>query len=305
MINNLQKNIKNKGFFASNQKIFTEKELSTLTIYIDELFELNKESLDNSSNAPVIQHLYGRNKKIDYFLEKIVTNNEFKLAFESILGKNYKIWEVSCRNSMGFDKGLELHSDGKGQMNFVLYLNDQKKPQGVTSLWPRSHLIHRLSDFTSWRNMIFIWKYFTKPLTAEKGSHFFFLNKTWHGRLAKKNQNITKALFLSGFSEGSTMYPIKGSEKYISNVTHIELKRILILDEGIHNTKEGTFYINFSDKKNNDVPYALYIEKFNILNIIKTADQYLLLIILELILIIPYRIYRLRNLKFIKNLFNK
>ena len=74
---------------------------------------------------------------------------------------------------------------------------------------------------------------------------------------------------------------------------------------GIHNTKEGNFYINFSDKKNNGIPYALYIEKFNIFNVIKNADQYLLLIILELILIIPYQIYRLRNLKFIKNIFNK
>ena len=124
------------------------------------MYKINEESLDYSSNAPVLQNLYGRDKTIDEYLNKIIINHEFISTFEKILGKNFKIWEISTRYSMGYDKGLEMHSDGRGQMNFIMYLNDQLDPEGVTTVWPRSHLLNRLAGFTSWRNMSFIWKSF-------------------------------------------------------------------------------------------------------------------------------------------------
>lgn len=289
--------IKKNGYFRSdNSNILSDEDLNKLVNKIDGLFEIYEKELDYSSNAPVLRNLHGRDKEIDKYLEKILTNDGFKNTFENILGSNYKIWEISCRYSLGYDKGLEMHSDGKGQMNFVMYLNDQINPQGVTSIWTRSHLIYRLADYVSWRNMSFIWKYFTKPLTAKKGSYFVFLNKTWHGRLPKNNNNITKALFFGCYCEGSTFDPIFKSENYFNQVEEKELKKRLKLNNGQFNKQKGTFFIDFMKYNRKNLPFALKIEKLNSISLFKNLDQFILIFLIELFLFIPYRIYRLRSL---------
>jgi len=294
------KKLKKFGFFSGNDFILSEEEVNILVAKIDGMYKdkLNEKLLDYSSNAPVLQNLYGRDKIVDSYLNKIVNNDQFKNTFETILGKNYKIWEISTRYSMGYDKGLEMHSDGKGQMNFIMYLNDQMNSEGVTAIWPRSHLLNRLSNFTSWRNMSFIWRFFTKPLNGKKGNYFFFINKTWHGRLPKKNNKITKALFFGCYSEGSSYNPISGSELNYKNLENSELKKRISFEDGKFNKNTGEFIISYKSHSQENKTFAYKIERFSFINFLKNIDQLILLLLLEVILFIPYRVYRLRKFKF-------
>jgi len=139
-------------------------------------------------------------------IDEILGNQSVKCFLREILGENYKIWAVNLRRSHSGDKGLYLHQDGVGQLNFVVLLDDSDTRDGVTAFLPHSHLIKKSQKKLGLEIPDYILNILYKmffPVTGKRGRVFAFTNRLWHGRFRnnslKERDVIMIGLFASGF----------------------------------------------------------------------------------------------------------
>lgn len=285
------------GFSSGNGFLLTEEERNELEFRIDRLFDNESIAKDVSANAPSLVNLLGNDKRIDFLIEKLLTNERVKSILIHMLGEGYKVWEISARYSEPGDPGLALHQDGWGQLNFVYSLNNTGNKDGVTMLLPGTHFLPRIINYISWR--IPKWGgIFSKPLIFKGTDYGFFINKTWHGRFSNRSNQTKKIVLIA-------CYPNKGkyrkiySDLYFENICNDfrEIKMRLDWRSGTKINDDGMIFV---DAPGDDVRFTAQIEDKTIINL-RTFILFFEVFLLESFFR-PLRIL-LKIFKLIRNLF--
>ena len=289
------KNLKKYGFSKGKGSVLTLEEIEELEQIIDHLHSDPLIKLDYCSNAPVVVGLAGRSARLDYFLEKMLTSVQVKDVLKNILGKTYKIWQIDSRISEVGDKGLGLHQDSLGQVNFVFFISNQESG-GVTGFLPRSHLLPRWARNISW-GYAPIAKYFLTALAGSAGEHAFFFNKTWHARLPNQTGFPKKVIMIAFFPESASYAPDPFMTDSSCSISGRELNRLISVKEGVDILSDNRVLV--SSKKlinSNKLPYSIEIEKSFDFSL-KTAFVYFKICFLELLFRPAYCVYWLLRSK--------
>jgi non-haem Fe2+, alpha-ketoglutarate-dependent halogenase len=252
-------NLKKYGFSNGIGFILTTDELIELEQIIDKLHADPKIRKDYSSNAPVITSLAGRNDRLDFFLEKILTSKQVKEVLGNVLGAGYKVWQINSRISENGDKGLGLHQDSFGETNLSFLVSARNNADGMTAFLPKSHLILRWAKSISWSN-IKLARYFITPLKGVSGECAFFFNKTWHARLPNYSGASQKVILISLFPVGSFYTPDMSMVNLKHSPRYPELEQLLSVDDGVIAHPEGRFEVA-RKTTTNAFCYAAQIEK--------------------------------------------
>jgi len=222
-------NLLKKGITKGNSQLLSESEIKELKILISK-------KKDSSLKEEVFKNIIGIDSRIDELLEKIVTNSEIQNTLLKVLGKNYLLRHVSARFSEPGDKGLPMHQDSSGEVSLTILINNQD--EGSTFFFPGTQLIpsgSHLAQKVSWSSikLINLTKYFLLTAKGNAGSYYYFLNRTWHGRLPgklnKKNLSIFFAFFpVSAKRKDLINDDIEYNSKIMNKlVTQPHLKKIL------------------------------------------------------------------------------
>ncbi len=286
------KNIKRNGYSVGSSKIFTESKHRELEQIIDRLFEDSSIGKDYSSNAPVVLTLVGVDARLDLLLEEILTHEAIASILNEVVGKDYKIWELSARYSLPGDTGLGLHQDAWGQTNLAFAINEQKNTEGVTSFLKGSHILPRWAQYISWARPN-IANLFTKPLILIDSDYAFFINKTWHSRRKNRGEEVKKVLLFGLYPNGAKYRPMYENSLGKINPSCTELIRRLSLDEGIE--RIDSRYVKVLSSTDPDyMPYSAKIEESLHFNF-NTPFLYFKILIFEFIfkpMQILFRIYK-------------
>ncbi len=188
-------NLLKKGIAKGNSQLLSESEIKELEILIS---KKNHSSLKEE----VFKNIVGIDNRIDELLEKIVTNSKIQNTLLKVLGENYLLRHVSARFSEAGDKGLPMHQDSPGEVSLTILVNNQD--EGSTFFCPGTQLIpsgSHLAQKVSWSSikLINLIKYFLSTAKGNAGSYYYFLNRTWHGRLPGKLNKTNLSIFFAFF----------------------------------------------------------------------------------------------------------
>ena len=190
------RNLLKKGITKGNSKLLSETEIKEL----ENLIFKSKENYFQKEE--VFKNIVGIDNRIDEILEKILSNSEIQNTLLKVLGENYLLRHVSVRFNEPDDKGLPMHQDSLGEVSLTFLVNKQEK--GSTFFFPGSQLIpinNNLAQKISWGSirLINLIKYFFVTAKGNAGSYYYFLNRTWHGRLPGRYNNTNISLFFAFF----------------------------------------------------------------------------------------------------------
>ena len=227
-MNSIVDNILKKGILKGNSEILSKTDIKELENLI-----LNK---TNSKNGEVFQNIIGIDKRIDELLEKVLKNEEVKDTLIKVLGENYFLRHITARYNESQDIGLAMHQDAVGEFGIMILLNDQ--PNGSTFFFPGTHLIpmeNYKAENVSWGSLklINLTKYFLMLAKGNAGNYYYFLNRTWHGRMPGQSQKTNISIFFDFFPVSAKRKDLSQGE-YIHNsnikwkeVTEKNLKKIV------------------------------------------------------------------------------
>ena len=199
----LQKELIKKGVVKGRSKLLSN-------IEVKELESLILQSKDEHlKKGEVFQNIVSIDKRIDELIEKILTNPEIKETLIKVLGEDYLLLKIEVRYNLPDDKGLMMHQDSPGQVSLMLLVNDQL--DGSTVFFPGSQLIpseKHLARKVSWNSMklMNIVKFFLMSAKGNAGDHYYFINRTWHGRTHGKSNKTKISIFFQ-------CYPIAAKRK--------------------------------------------------------------------------------------------
>jgi putative 2OG-Fe(II) oxygenase len=224
------KNLLKKGVTKGNSQPLSELEIKEL----ESLILKNKDN--HSKKKEVFKNIVGIDNKIDEFLEKILSNSEIQNTLLKLLGENYLLRHVSARFNEPDDKGLPMHQDSLGEVSLTFLVNNQEK--GSTFFFPGSQLIpinNHLAQKISWGSirLINLIKYIFVTANGKAGNYYYFLNRTWHGRLPGIYNNTNISLFFAFFPVSARRkdlinYDLEYNSKIIGkSITQPFLKKIL------------------------------------------------------------------------------
>lgn len=223
------KNLLKKGITKGNSQLLSVSEIKELETLI-----LKKK--DSSLKEEVFKNIIGIDSRIDELLEKIVTNSEIQNTLSKVLGENYLLRHVSARFNEPGDKGLPMHQDSSGEVSLTILVNNQD--EGSTFFFPGTQLIpsgSHLAQKVSWSSikLINLIKYFLLTAKGNAGSYYYFLNRTWHGRLPGKLNKTDLSIFFAFFPVSAKRKDLVnddlGYNSKIKNklITQPHLKKIL------------------------------------------------------------------------------
>jgi len=266
--------LKKMGFVnIGSTSILSDSEIKQLQGLSSKLlmqFEQGTDEFGDYSNTvagvgtAVIKRLPQHDPLISHSINKILSNKSVKASLNSLLGADYKIWQINLRRSSPGDKGLNLHQDSFGQMNMVILLDENLSGYGATSFLPRSHLISKtvkMLDVEVPPVLADLMRGLLKPFIGRAGDIGLFFNRTWHGRFSNSSAKTYDAIFI-GFFPIDVAFRFGGlcqedwSKEYLKEIKGTELGRLL--DHGY-----GTDLIR--DKVANQIgnakiPFAVQIE---------------------------------------------
>ena len=223
---------KKQGFVNFGSIVFSEKEckeLKEITNHIYSAISTKHPDFIQDPGVLGVENLPLHDKEILKFINKIVSHSSIKCFLDDILGKNYKIWDISLRRSSVGDMGLYMHQDGVGQVNMIINLDNNTKGEGASAILPSSHLILKSQaqlKLKMPRVFINLFSILFKPLSGSEGDILFFSNKAWHGRFSNKSNEVHDVIFVGFFPKGYSYYDNswpkdlikKSSTLYISNL---------------------------------------------------------------------------------------
>ena len=125
---------KKQGFVNFGSIIFSKKECNKLKKIVNNIITsmpINHPDLIKDPGVFGVENLPLHDKEILKFINKIVSHSSIKSFLDNILGKNYKIWDISLRRSSAGDMGLYMHQDGVGQVNMIINLDNNTKGEGA------------------------------------------------------------------------------------------------------------------------------------------------------------------------------
>jgi putative 2OG-Fe(II) oxygenase len=216
----------NDGFINLGGGFFSQDTLKELTLESKKLLESvikNKSSLDSNitvndfndtsigSGGYALKRVDQHSSKISKILKNLFEDKKINTILENFLGKGFKIQTLSLRKSSTEDHGLGLHQDGPGQINLVIFLDDNEEINGSTVFLKNSHLINaRVENLKLLAPPFFlrVYKLFLSYIHGKQGDVCLFINRTWHGRYPSNNAK-SKLLYLIACHPEGTKY---GSE---------------------------------------------------------------------------------------------
>ena len=289
-------NILKTGILKGCSEILSKTDIKELENLI-----LNK---TNSKNGEIFQNIIGIDKRIDELLEKVLKNEEIQDTLIKVLGKNYLLRHITARYNESQDRGLAMHQDAVGEFGIMILLNEQ--PNGSTFFFPGTHLIpmeYYKAEKVSWGSLklINLTKYFLMLAKGNAGNYYYFLNRTWHGRMPGQFNKTNISLFFDFFPVSAKRKDLsQGEYIYNSNikwneVTEKNLKKIVSKENYSNAVETYEKEINTTNSLSMDVNSYNQILKNKFFFIV----TFLKLISLE-ILFLPITIKRL-----IKSLKNK
>jgi non-haem Fe2+, alpha-ketoglutarate-dependent halogenase len=265
-------NLKSKGFVNFGRAPLSSQELG-------ELIQLSKDTAERlSSDHPHLSKSCGslsliltclpqHNPRIAVLLNSVFSNPDIQLVLKSVLGSDYKIWQINFRRAMPGDRGLYLHQDSFGEFGFVILASEGGDGEGATIFLPGSHLVKK--TVKDWKIeippylLMKIRNLFT-PLTGKVGDIAFFFNRTWHGRFSNNSNNSHDCIMMSFFPAGASLSEGEGyskwSAEFLSQVEGTELGRLINPSIGTEKQKDSRFKILSSGEGDVDTPYTLAIE---------------------------------------------
>lgn len=251
-------NLRKYGYSAGVGKILSSRELAELESLMDKFIADKKIPKDYSANAPSAAAILGKDARVDKYIEKMLTYPAVQETLNAMLGRDYKIWEISARYSLPGDIGLSLHQDAWGQMNLAFALNAQTTTDGVTGVLPKSHLLPRWAAKISWTYPR-LWRFFVTPFLLQDTDFGFFINRAWHMRFPNRGA-VTKKIILIGF------YPAGGKYKYLYSGQKLkisprcpELKKRLDPKHGTQPAGDGFLLVKGVDGQ--PTPFTAELEK--------------------------------------------
>ena len=223
---------KKQGFVNFGSIIFSKKECKELKKIVNHIYTsmpIKHSDFIKDHGVLCVENLPLFDKEILKFINKIVSHLSIKSFLDNILGKNYKIWDISFRRSSAGDMGLYMHQDGVGQVNMIINLDNNTKGEGASAILPSSHLILKSQAQLKLKLPRFFTNLFSilfKPLSGSEGDILFFSNKAWHGRFSNKSNEDHDVIFVGFFPKGYSYYDNswpkdlikKNSTLYISNL---------------------------------------------------------------------------------------
>lgn len=252
-------NLKKNGFAAGVSNVLTENETQELGEIVKELFASESNVDRKSANCPVIINLLGKNRRLDEFLEKIVSHESVKSVLFEALGHDYKIWQVNARRSEVGDEGLYLHQDAPGETNLAVLLTDNTTGDGATAFLPGSHKLPRWSSRISWSSVRLATPW-VKPVLGKAGDIAFFFNRTWHMRFKNNSSQLRDVILISFFPAGATYSPYMQSQAALSNWEGWELKRLLDPSIGTRQLEGERYQVNPQIANGMGDVYAMQLE---------------------------------------------
>jgi len=116
---------------------------------------------------------------------------------ESVLGINYKVWQVNWRVCSPSDGGLYLHQDALGEFNLTVLLDESFEMEGSTIFVRGSHLFKkRLGSRSLSSRMFKFGRGLLSYMKGPPGAVGFFFNRTWHGRYPSATCDRSKTVLL-------------------------------------------------------------------------------------------------------------
>jgi len=287
MTNFLRKLIAN-GFVKGEQRILDLQDLNRLVEIVN---KLRSQQLKRDDKLPFLQ-LAGANEELDLFLEKILSNEYVKENLKTIVGENYLMMSPCARFSSPGDKGLELHQDAIGETGLLFLLSSQKK--GSTVMLKSSHKFPgRISNYLSWNSnkLINLISLISDNVTGEKGEHYYWFHKTWHGRKSNAD-NVEEhiSIFFPFFPQEANRTDVaEENAPYIKKTENQYLKSLMTEKKQANDLKP-----------NIETPICMKIEKFNFKDILNINFHIFLLKLLFLeFLFFPIRVLRIfKKLRF-------
>jgi putative 2OG-Fe(II) oxygenase len=269
-------NILKTGILKGSSEILSKTDIKELENLI-----LNKTS---SKNGEIFQNIIGIDKRIDELLEKVLKNEEIQDTLIKVLGKNYLLRHITARYNESQDRGLAIHQDAVGQFGIMILLNEQ--PNGSTFFFPGTHLIpmeNYKAEKVSWGSLklINLTKYFLMLAKGNAGNYYYFLNRTWHGRMPGQSNKTNISLFFDFF-------PVSAKRKDLSEgecIHESKVKWESVLQPNLHKilSKENYNSAVATFEKTNDATYSLSMKASNYEMILKNK-LYFSYVILKLIL---------------------
>lgn len=264
--------LKRFGFVNSGQLVLSDEENNELVnLCIEKYSQLDSDHshfLSGEEGVTGIRGLPLYDPKIVTLLEKIVSDKNVKYILQSALGPDYKIWQIDFRRSMQGDKGLQLHQDGRGQLNLSILLSDNSSGEGTTIFLPGSHFVpQRIRDLQAelspglFKFLGFIFS----SLTGKKGDISFFFNRTWHGRNPNISGEFNDMILIGFFPAGASMCLqspyVKWPADFIESIKTTELGRLLDLSVGTELQNDGFYKIvPQTNSQRIETPFSLLIE---------------------------------------------
>lgn len=287
------KNILKKGVAKGHSQLLSKSEINELENLIKKLYE------DNSKEIKVFNNIIGLDKKLDKLLEKILTNSEIQSTLLKLLGKDYLLRHASARFNDHNDKGLAMHQDSLGEVSLTFLVNNQN--EGSTFFFPGSQLFpsnKNLASKVSWSSLkvLNLLNFFILKARGEAGSYYYFINRTWHGRLPGKINKKNLSLFFAFFPVAAKRKDLITSDiEYnskinLATITEPNLKKILSRE----NYKKAIDNYNYSK---NGISLSMQVNRYS--TIFKNS-MYFILVVLKLffleIIFFPIKIKRFLKL---------
>lgn len=262
-----------KGVAKGHSQILSKTEINELENLIKKLYE------DKSKEIKTFNNIIGLDKKLDKLLEKILTNSEIQSNLLKLLGENYLLRHASARFNDPNDKGLSMHQDSLGEVSLTFLVNDQN--EGSTFFIPGSQLIpsnKNLAPKVSWNSLkvLNLINFFIFKAKGEAGSYYYFINRTWHGRLPGKTDKKNLSLFFSFFPVSAIRNDLitkdleYNSKFNLDKITEPNLKKFLSRE----NYKKAVE--NYNNSKN-FIALSMQVNSYNI--IIKNLFYFIFVIL--------------------------
>ena len=250
------------------------KQLQALSSNLLIQFEQDKQGADKLraySNTAVgvgasnIEGLPQYDPLISHSINKILSDKSVKAVLNSILGADYKIWQIGFRRSSPDDKGLGLHQDSFGETGLVILLDDNLAGDGATFFLPGSHLLSKTASMLGIGVppvLADLMRGLLKPFVGRAGDIGFFFNRTWHGRFSNSSLRNHDAILISFFPSGATFgfggSYLEWSKEYLSEIKGTELGRLLDPSSGTELIGDKRYKVA-NQSGNTQIPFALQI----------------------------------------------
>ena len=176
--------------------------------------------------------ILGKDRRIDQGIEKILSKPEIYSFLEKVLGKSFRLTQVTIREARFGDDSLNYHQDTDGEMGICLLLADCKSKEGTTTFIKGSHWI----PFTIRDLFIFpridtrlVPDFLETPATGKAGDAYIFINRTWHARHKIKHSDTQCAIFMSFFPAGIS-HNYHSIDKSISNSLGPTIQKLTVED---------------------------------------------------------------------------